>query len=48
MERHILREGTSSCPIPSSGSQGVPMLASQDVSDQLRVPGLTPDSLHTV
>ena len=28
MERHILREGTSSCPISSSWSQGVPTLAS--------------------
>ena len=27
MERHIHREGTSFCPIPSSGSQGVPTLA---------------------
>ena len=27
MERHILREGTSSCPISSSGIQGVPTLS---------------------
>ena len=27
MERHILREGSSFCPISSSRSQGVPMLA---------------------
>ena len=27
MERHILREGTSSCPISFSGSQWVPTLA---------------------
>ena len=27
MERHIPREGTSSCPIFSSGTQGVPTLA---------------------
>ena len=27
MERHVLREGTTSCPIASSGSQEVPTLA---------------------
>ena len=47
MERHILREGTSSCPISSSWSQGVPTLASlfvkddTNTSDQLCVPGST-------
>ena len=47
MERHILREGTSSCPISSSGSQGVPTLAPPckpyrqrrpNASDRLHIP----------
>ena len=54
MERHILRKGTSSCPISSSGSQGAPTFAPPcklyrqrrpNASDQLCVPGLTLDSL---
>ena len=53
MERHIFREGTSSCPISSSWSQGVKTVGlpckpySQrrpDASDRLRIPGLTLDS----
>ena len=57
MERHILREGTSSCPVSSSGSQRWPTLAPTfktyrqrrlNVSDRLRVPGSTHDSLHSV
>ena len=57
MERHILREGTSSCPISSSGSLGVPTLAPPcnpyrqrrpNASDQLRVHGSTLDSDWTL
>ena len=53
MERHKLREGTSSCPVSSSWSQRVPMLTPTckpyrqrwpNTSDQLRIPGLTLDS----
>ena len=53
MERHILREGTSSCPISSSQSQGVPMLAPPhqpycqrwpNASDWPHIPGLTLNS----
>ena len=40
MERHILREGTSSCSIRSSGSRLV-----RDTSARLRVPSSAPDSL---
>ena len=51
MERHILREGTSSCSISSSWSHGVPTLAppcnlysqrGPNASDRLRIPGSTP------
>ena len=50
MERHILKERTSSCPISSSWSQWVPTLAPPckpyrqkrpNASDQLRIPGPT-------
>ena len=53
MERHILREGTSSCPIFSSWNQGVPMLEPpckpyrqrrSNTSDWLPIPGSTLDS----
>ena len=53
MERHILREGTSSCPIFSSWSPGVPMLAPPckpycqrrpNTSDRLHIPGSTLNS----
>ena len=56
MERHILREGTSSCPISSSWSQGVPTLAPPckpnrhrrpNASDPLHIPGSTLDSKWT-
>ena len=39
IERHILKKGTSSCPISSSGSQGVPMLASPCKPYPQRRPG---------
>ena len=51
--RDILREGTSSCPISSSWSQGMPTLAPAckpyrqrrpNASDRLRIPGSTLDS----
>ena len=53
MERHILKEGTSSCPISSSWGQGVPKLAPpykpyrqrrDNASDRLCIPGSTLDS----
>ena len=53
MEWHILREGTSFCPISSSWTQGVPMLAPPcnlyrqrwpNASDRLRIPGSSLDS----
>ena len=56
MERHILREGISSCPISSSWSSGVPTLAPPyktyrqrrpNASDRLRIPGSTLDSALT-
>ena len=57
MERHMLREETSSCPISSSWSQGVPTLAPPckaychrwpNASDWLRIPRLTLDSDWTL
>ena len=57
MERHILREMTSSCPISSSRSQEVPMLAPPckpyrqrrpNAFDRLRVPRSSLDSDWTV
>ena len=56
MERHILREGASSCPISSSCSQGVPTLAplansivrdDTNASYHLRILGSTFDSDRT-